>query len=276
MKKVIIFLSVSFLLVANNVWAAHTITQLWKTEGLPVPESVLYVAGKSPYLLVSLIDGESAVADHKGGIAKLSLTGEVLDLAWVQGLNAPKGMATDGKNLYVADITELVIIDINDQTITQRIPVPNSVFLNDVAISSKGVVYVSDTRTGKVFQYQKGELVEYLDGVKDANGLHVLGKNLVVGSGTELVIYNAQKQRLVIAKNFAKNLDGIVLVGRGEFIVSSWFGLIYYVGMDGSSQLLLDSQAEGINTADLGYDPFNKQVFVPNFLKNSVTAYQLD
>jgi hypothetical protein len=62
---------------------------------------------------------------------------------------------------------------------------------------------------------------------------------------------------------------------RGEFIVSCWAGLVYYVYSDGKIELLIDSRSEKINTADIGFDPNTKRVFVPNFFKNSVTAYQL-
>jgi hypothetical protein len=62
---------------------------------------------------------------------------------------------------------------------------------------------------------------------------------------------------------------------RGEFIVSCWPGLVYYVHSDGALSTLIDSRADKINTADIGFDSNTKQVFIPNFLKNTVTAYQL-
>jgi len=37
----------------------------------------------------------------------------------------------------------------------------------------------------------------------------------------------------------------------------------------------LDSQKEGINTADIAYDETSKMLYVPNFSKNSVTAYKV-
>ena len=57
----------------QEAYAAHSLTQVWKTEGLAVPESVIHINDpKEPYLLVSLIDGEPAATDGKGGIAKLA------------------------------------------------------------------------------------------------------------------------------------------------------------------------------------------------------------
>ena len=38
---------------------------------------------------------------------------------------------------------------------------------------------------------------------------------------------------------------------------------------------LLDTEDEGINAADLGYDPSHRTVYVPTFFKNTVAAYWL-
>ena len=277
MKQLFMLFSLPLcLLLGVQAQAAKQLEPLWQTADLPTPESVLYVADKkSPYLFVSLIDGQGDVVDGKGGIAKLTTEGEVIDKEWITGLNAPKGMALYKNHLYVADITELVIIDIEEEKVIKKIPVVDSVFLNDVTVNSSGIVYVSDTRTNKVHRYQNGKVELYLDNVTSANGLKALGSNLVVGAGQELLLVDAKKNRLVIAKGFESGIDGIEMIERGEFIVSCWVGLVYYVHGDGRLELLIDSREEKINTADIGYDPTNKHLFVPNFFKDTVTAYQL-
>lgn len=277
MKQLFMLFSLPLcLLLGVQAQAAKQLEPLWQTADLPTPESVLYVADKkSPYLFVSLIDGQGDVVDGKGGIAKLTTEGEVIDKEWITGLNAPKGMALYKNHLYVADITELVIIDIEEEKVIEKIPVADSVFLNDVTVNSSGIVYVSDTRTNKVHRYQNGKVELYLDNVTSANGLKALGSNLVVGAGQELLLVDAKKNRLVIAKGFESGIDGIEMIERGEFIVSCWVGLVYYVHGDGRLELLIDSREEKINTADIGYDPTNKHLFVPNFFKDTVTAYQL-
>lgn len=261
--------------VAQGALAAHSLAPVWKAEGLAVPESVIYINDpKEPYLLVSLIDGEPATADQQGGIAKLSVEGVILDPNWITGLNAPKGMGTDGKFLYVADITELVVIDLKKKKVVKKIPVPDSSFLNDVTVNSSGLVFVSDSQLNKIYMLEGKQVSVYLENVTSPNGLFALGKSLVVGAANRLVLYD-QGKPLTMAKGFAGNLDGVVMTVPGEFIVSCWAGMIYYVNADGSVELLLDSRAQQVNTADLGYDPTNRWVLVPNFLKNSVTAYQL-
>lgn len=272
-------LSCLFLLLlgALPALAQHKLDQLWLTPDLPTPESVLYMADKkAPYLFVALIDGQGDAVDGKGGIAKLATDGTVIDKEWFTGLNAPKGMAMYNNRLYVADITELVVIDIKKQRLIKKIPIEGSVFLNDVTVNSSGVVFVSDTRTNKVHRLEHDVPSLYLENIASANGLKVYGSNLIVGAGKELLLVGADKKSLVLAKGFAQGIDGIEMMAkRGEFIVSCWPGLVYYVYSDGKIEVLIDSQEQKINTADIGYDPNTNQLFVPNFFKNSVTAYQL-
>ncbi|MGV8837272.1 GTP-binding protein [Cellvibrio sp.] len=278
MNRLFSFPSLLLLLIplALPTLAQHKLEQAWLTPDLPTPESVLYVLGNDePYLFVSLIDGQGDAVDGKGGIAKLSTEGEVIDKEWFTGLNAPKGMAIYQNRLYVADITELVVIDVKKQALIKKIPIAGSVFLNDVTVNSSGVVFVSDTRTNKIHRIENDEPSLYLENMTSANGLKVFGSNLIVGAGPELLLVGPDKKPLTLAKGFAQGIDGIEMTKRGEFIVSCWAGLVYYVYSNGKIELLIDSQAQKINTADIGFDPNTQRVFVPNFLKNSVTAYQL-
>jgi hypothetical protein len=263
-------------LVSIAAQAQHKLEPLWLTSDLPTPESVLYVADKKePYLFVALIDGQGDGVDGKGGITTLATDGTVIDKNWLTGLNAPKGMAIYKNRLYVADITELVVINIKKRKVIKKIPIADSIFLNDVTVNSRGIVFVSDTRTNKVHRIKNDEPSLYLENMTSANGLKVFGSNLIVGAGKELLLVGADKKPLTLATGFAQGIDGIEMVSRGEFIVSCWPGLVYYVYRDGKIELLIDSQAEKINTADIGYNPDTKQVYIPNFFKNSVTAYQL-
>jgi len=47
------------------------------------------------------------------------------------------------------------------------------------------------------------------------------------------------------------------------------------VNLKGEKKLLLDTRAQKINAADIGYDKKKKVVYVPTFYKNNVVAYQL-
>lgn len=269
------FIFICFAMV-STASAQPSLEQLWLTEGVSVPESVLvYRNGRANFLLVSQIDGESNTKDGKGGIAKMSLDGDLDDVNWITGLNAPKGMAHFDGKLYVADVDELVVINIKSAEIEKKITVPGAIFLNDVTVDTRGTIFVSDMKTGKIHSYANNVLSDYAGKLENVNGLKTIGSNLVVGAGTHLYLIDDQKTRLDIASGFAQDIDGVESINKGDFLVSCWAGLLYYVHLSGKVDLLLDSQKTGINTADIGFDSVTQTVYVPNFSKNSVTAYKL-
>jgi hypothetical protein len=248
--------------------------KLWLTAGLRVPESALvHQDGKEKYLFVTEIDGKDD--DGEGGVARLSLDGKILEQDWVRGLNGPKGMGAHNGKLYVADVKEVVVIDIDSGDIDTRIPVADAVFLNDIAVDINGVVYVSDTRTNKVHRIVDNNVELYLDNIASPNGLKTIGSTLIVGAATRLLLIDKDKNLLTLAKGFESNIDGVEMTQPGEFIVSCWAGLVYYVHANGRIEKLLDSRDTQINTADIGFDEDTRIVYIPNFHKNSLTAYQL-
>ena len=99
----------------------HTkINKLWETTNdLKNPESVAY-APKQNVMFVSNVNGNPTQKDQNGFISKVSPSnGNIIELNWVTGLNAPKGVAISNNNsrLYVSDITDLVEIDIDNRKI---------------------------------------------------------------------------------------------------------------------------------------------------------------
>ena len=255
--------------------AQHSLTLKWSTDTLlKTPESVLYdAAGKQLY--ISNIDGKPSEKDGHGSIGKVALNGKIIKTDWVTGLNAPKGMGLYKNKLYVADLTEVVVIDVVKASIVEHIPIEGAIFLNDVTVDSKGVVYVSDTRTNKVHKIENGKVSTYADDMKGANGVLAVGSDLYVLVSGSLVKIDHNKKVTVITEGMESSTDGIEMVQPGEFIVSCWSGIVYYVKADGSKQVLLDTREKKINSADIGYDAKNKIVYVPTFYKNSVYAYQL-
>lgn len=268
---------VVLLLFINNMSFAqrHSLVPKWETDTLlKTPESVLYDA-KDKILYVSCIDGVPNAKDGKGGIAKVGLDGKIIDANWVTGLNAPKGMGLYKNKLYVADLTEVVVIDIETAKPVQRIPVEGSVFLNDITVDKKGVVWVSDTRANKVYKIDKGIATPIFQNMQGPNGLLAVGDELMIlDKGTLLKMVNSGNLG-VVAEGMDPSTDGIEMVQPNEFLVTSWAGVIYYIYANGNKQTLLDSREKKINTADIGYDPKNRIVYVPTFYRNTVAAYEL-
>lgn len=275
MKRLLI---VSFAILSLFT-VAHAQTRLspqWHTDNvLHVPESVYYNPGDN-ILYVSMIGGNpNANKDGKGAIARLSPDGKILDSNWVAGLNAPKGIGRYGNLLYVADATEVAVIDIAQARITGRIPVDSAVFLNDVTVDRQGTVYVSDSKRNKVHVIRKKKASVYLDDITNANGLLAADEVLYVLSAGKLLSVSEQKQITVVASGMEKSTDGLVQISENEFIATSWAGVIYSVKKDGSVRQLQDFRSTQTNTADIGYNPKTKMLFVPTFWKNSVMAFKV-
>jgi hypothetical protein len=269
MKAQSIFL---FLLIAAAGQAQHALEKIWETDTtLAVPESVLsYKDG----LYVSLIDGQPWGMDGKGEIAKLDKDGKIINAAWVTGLNAPKGMGLWDKKLFVADVSEVVVINTATGKIESKIPVDGATGLNDITINSKGTIYVSDSQLGKVHRIQNGKAEVYLSDLKGVNGLKAVDNELYILTAGGVFKAGADK-KLVLVSKMEIGGDGIESVGNGEYLVSCWVGMIYYLGKDGTMQTLLDTRLQKKSTADIGYDPERRIVYVPTFFKKSVVAYKL-
>lgn len=270
-----IFLALLFTAIISLSNAnAQSLQEEWKSEEkLPVPESVLYDSD-SKTLFVSLIDGEAAKKDGKGGIAILNLDGSLKNASWISGLNAPKGMALHKNVLYVADINKVLAIDIKKGKVTDSLTIQDAVFLNDITIDDKGILYVSDTRMNKIHRISNRKSEVYLENVTAANGLKHAKNNLYVLAGTELVKFNSKKERSVITTGLEKSGDGLELLPNGDFIASCWAGIIYHVKQNGTKTKILDVQGK-MNTADIGYNPRSKTLYVPTFNTNAVIAYKL-
>ena len=265
---------VCFSLVSINAQKA-TVQKLWATDTiLKIPESVL-VDDKENCLWVSNIDGASNGKDGKGSISKLSKTGSPVNLEWVTGLNAPKGMAKYKQELYVADLTELVVIDIKKGVIKNKIKVEGSVFLNDVTVNKNGAVFVSDSRTGKVHRIENGIVSIEVENLQGPNGLLSIEDQLLILDRGSLLSVTPGGAISKIMDGMDPSTDGIERVAPNQYIVSCWNGIVYFVAAGAQKITLFDTRSEKINSADIGYDAKNKIIYVPTFLKNSVVAYQL-
>ncbi len=275
MKKTILSLALIINVFVSVSAQKATVQKLWATDTiLKVPESVL-VDDKENCIWVSNIDGASTGKDGKGSISKLSKTGMPINLEWITGLNAPKGMAKYKQELYVADLTELVVIDIKKATIVKRVPIEGSVFLNDVTVNKNGAVFVSDSRTGKVHRYENNTTTIEVENLQGPNGLLSIEDQLLILDRGSLLSVRPGGAISKIMDGMDPSTDGIERVAPNQYIVSCWNGIVYYIVAGAQKVTLFDTRSEKINSADIGYDAKKKIIYVPTFLKNNVVAYQL-
>jgi len=254
---------------------AQQLQKVWETsEGLKTPESVLYNE-QLDVIYVANINDNPAEKDGNGFISILNPNGEIINPEWIKKLNAPKGMTIFNGKLYVADIDQLVEIDIEKGKISKRYEAPGAVFLNDVTACLNGMIFVSDTRTAKIHVLHQGEFKIWIEGkpFKSPNGLLAEKGKLYVGDEN---IYEVdiltQKVELLIEN--AGGVDGLIKNNEGEFVYSNWPGRIF-IFRNGESIKLLDSTDQNMNTADIGFAPKYNLVLVPTFFDNRVVAYKI-
>lgn len=262
----LIFFSVSLV-------KGQKLEEIWKTDTIfKVPESV-YADIQRNVLYVSNI-GSRPIVDDVGFISKLTPEGVPISLHWVSGLNAPKGLALVGEELFVAELNAIAIINVVSGELLTRIPIPGAKMLNDVCAAPNGDVYVSDSRDGKIYLIKNRTAKVYIDGLDNPNGvLFTRGKLHFLDKG-RLYVFEENGKKL-LAEDMDQSTDGLEPVGSGDFIISCWSGIIYYLKANGERTTLLDTREQKLNTADIGWDAGKKIVYVPTFWGNNVVAYQL-
>lgn len=258
-----------------------TLSEVWATDTiLATPEAVLYDRERE-IAYVSNINGTPPNAeDGDGFISKMNLQGEVTELQWVTGLDAPKGLGIHEGMLYVTDINELVEINIEDGEIMNRYPVEGATFLNDVTISPDGIVYFTDSDNASIHMLQNGEVSVFLQGdmLNRPNGLYWTEERLMLASSADNAVKAIDwetKEVTVLAEGVAHG-DGIVPDGAGNFLVSNWAGQVFWLSPDMELVNLLDTTAEEINSADIDYVIDENLLLVPTFFDNRVVAYNLN
>lgn len=273
------------LCVALAFWVVHRPAGdlEWEIHGFKNPESVLFDM-RLDRLYVSNMNGRSTEKDGNGYISLIGLDGTTLEEQWATGLDAPKGMALHEGRLYVADVGQLIKIDVADGTVVMRYPAPNSKLLNDVAADEMGNIYVSDSHDNAIYRLAGGIFKLWLkdDGLASPNGLIVEGDLLLIAA-----LGNTEVPGNIKAVSLAGGavtdlgdgtpvgfLDGIELDGRGGYLVTDFGrGALLRVEASGKSNLLIDYQPGG---ADLEYIAPRNLAIIPMLNDGKLSAYRLD
>ena len=160
MKKIL--LPVMAALLSSSLFAQHSLEKVWESDSVTLrnPESVLYDPISSSLYVSSM---------SSGTIVRYGLDGKLIKNDWITGLTSNKGSAIYNGLFYTAETSAVAVIDIQKASVVKRIPIEGAQMLNDVAVDSKGVVYVSDTRAGKVYRIEGDKPTLYLENMPGAN-----------------------------------------------------------------------------------------------------------
>ena len=248
------------------------IEQAWVASGFSEPEGV---ASDGSVIYISNVAGSASDKDGEGWISRLSMQGDVLDEKWVDGLNAPKGMAVRDGKLFVSDHDAYHVIDITSAEIEHTYPVEGAGFLNDVTVWQNGV-YMSDSGSARIFQIDENGYKEWLadDRLERVNGLTADGDRLLIATMETGSLYESSgAQELTELASGMANADGIGVLDNGAYIVSSWPGQLWYVNEAGETADILNSIEAPINQNDL--TRVGELIVVPNWDPGTVTAWRV-
>lgn len=254
-----------------------TLTLKWETDTvLTTCESVIYDKN-SDVLYVANINGAPDGKDGNGFISKVSLDGKVTEPQWVKGMDAPKGMGIANGKLYVTDIDRIHEIDLASGKITKTHKVQGGKFLNDIATDESGKVYISDTGANNILVIENGKLSTWLENLNGPNGLHIEGNRVLLAqfAGQDLNTIDIASKQVSMVADSVDSADGIEPLGDGNYLVSSWNGIVTHVTSDWKTTVLLDTRDQKINAADIEYIPEKNLLLVPAFFKNKVMAYEV-
>ena len=264
------------------------VTAGWVVQDMRTPESA-YLDEGSGYLFVSQINGTPTDRDGNGRISKLGLDGSVVSADWFAGLNAPKGLRSFAGTLWVADLDEVIGIDIASAKENARVKVEGAKFLNDVAVGADGTVYVSDTMVSAIYAIKDGKSTVFAQGeqLEYPNGLFVEGERLIVGGwgkpeadfttkvpGRLYSLDLKTKQKTLITKQPLGNIDGVEQEARGGYLVTDYMkGTLIQVSPTGESRVVRTFKP---GLADHTFLYAQGDILIaPHMNENTVAAYDI-
>ncbi|MBE7176403.1 MAG: ATP/GTP-binding protein [Mucilaginibacter polytrichastri] len=255
--------------------AQHRLEELWHTD--PVFSYAVGVTASPDgrFLYVSNTIGNPVQKDGKGSISKVGSNGKIIQKDWLTGLNAPKDIRIFGDRMYVADLDEVLVVDMNKAAVMQRIPVEGAQFLHNLAVDAQGTVYVSDMFQGRVHRIKQGKAEMYLEGLPAAAGVLPEGPDLYVLSNGQLLKIDSGRKRTTISEGMDHRMNGLQQINGEDFLVTSWGGIVYYVHADGTRQELLNTISKDIPAGIICYDEKQKILYMTSDQHNVLYAYRV-
>lgn len=225
----------------------------------------------------------------KGFIARVSPDGKVLDRAFAGGVQAPKGMAIHGSELWVADGTDLRVFDrlTGKDVRTFDLAEHGAVFLNHVAVGADNSIYVTDTDVrikgkrervragdGRIFRIEPdGDVEVAIEGeeLRSPAGIAWDGLRFLVAQayGNEIVAWQPGHHARAVLRGPGA-YDGLAVLPNGMVIVTSQNDNALHVGTTGELKPLF---ARTASPAGIAFDRKRNRLLIPS--SESVEAWTL-
>lgn len=261
--------------------------------GFATPESVLHDTAADVYL-VSNINGAPTDHDGNGFISRVSPTGEVLELKWIDGeadgvtLSAPKGLAIAEGLLWVTDIDCVRMFDLETGAPSGEVCIDGASFLNDLAPHPAGDgVLLTDSGLDATFAATGADALYHVSTDAYApiiaapdfgapNGVATTpdgGVLVVTFMGGQVFRVTGENERTELLSVEGAQFDGIEVLADGWILLSNWTSsCVHLLAPDG---VLSCAIPDVESPADIGFDAARGHVLIPLFNANEVRIVPL-
>lgn len=247
-------------------------------EGLSHPESIVHDLVDDVYF-ISNINGAPDGVDDNGFISRVLPDGTIDALAFIDGasadvvLDAPKGLVIVDDTLWVADLTRVRKFHRITGAPLGEVVIEGSVFLNDLAADAAGNLYISDTGGNILYTIDTQDQPSVMlasPAIFGPNGLFVHADRLYLATYDDTKIFSTALDLPVALPEATLDfgqLDGLVRLGDGDWLVSSW-------ALPGVLRVAADFSAVSTQVADLSspaditVDEGRKRVLIPRLLED--------
>lgn len=225
--------------------------------------------------------------ENDGYVSLLNPDGSVHTAKWIGAtrdgltLNHPLGSAIQNGVLYTADIDHVRTFDLATGRPGRAYPVAGATFLNGIAVTKDGTIFVSNTRppeclfkitpSGEVSTVVAGKPLALPNGV----AIDQDGNVVVVNVGDNAVMtFDVDGKLLQTEHAVEGGNDGIVVTKDGTKYVSSVkFGSVSRIRPGKQAEII----AAGIpSAASMGYDSKQNQLIIPMNPNDAVAFIKLD
>ncbi|MEN6445105.1 MAG: SMP-30/gluconolactonase/LRE family protein [Candidatus Cloacimonas sp.] len=201
-----------------------------------------------------------------------------------KGLQQPRGITIFAKKLYVADKTNIKVIDLEKTAIIDTINIPGASMLNDLAFTKKGIIYTTDTAGNCVY------VVDPLNNniQKIVNPLLQKPNGIIYDMPRDqmfVVCFKDQSPILSISTldnsvsifmdSIYGELDGIAIDDLGRIYISSWAqDMIFEIPQEQNRFLATFKNIK--DAADIYYYLPENELIVPLFSANKIIRLKLE
>jgi len=273
---------------------------------LSQPDSVV-VDQKTGDYYISSVGGPMDAKDANGYISRISSDGVVVVLRFIESkpgiydLHAPKGLVIRKDLLWIVDLDAVKAFKLESGEFVRAVVPPDPKSLNDIAVGSDGMLYVSDMIANRIYKIDPDAVApaagaEVVEGAPDDDHVGVTvfkeGEELGQPNGLcfnrftkHLMVLSSQTGNLIeidpkgatrVLKTGFESPDGLASDLRGTLYVSSpTKGEIYSIASWGRGPMTL-FQSGLKEPADIFYDAFHRELHIPVTGSNSILSYPIE